>query len=180
MGSGTANPHDENVKGVRTFAEYIASSHDVGFTLGGEPEVDLFGFSDAMYLTKGYSLSRLAYCFFLNLTSGCICARSLKDSKVSHSSTEAKLKALDEAIRQAVWLRNFFAELSYPQSKPTVIYVDSKSSIAISESLKTGSNVGHIMMRINYIYQEVLTKTVEIKYIHISNQAVNARAIRCP
>jgi hypothetical protein len=46
MSSGTANPHDEHVKGVRTFAEYIATSHDVGLTLGGETEVDLFGFSD--------------------------------------------------------------------------------------------------------------------------------------
>jgi hypothetical protein len=127
IGSGTANPHDEHVKGVRTFAEYIATSYDVGF-------------SDAAYLTKGDSLSRLAYCFFLNLTSDCICARSFKDSTVSHSSTEAELEALDEAIRQAVWLRNFLAELTYPQCKWTVIYVDSKSSIAISEMLKTGSN----------------------------------------
>jgi hypothetical protein len=94
MRSGTANPHDEHVKGVRTFAEYIATSHDVGLTLGGEPEVDLFGFSDAAYLTKGDRLSRLAYCFFLNLT--------FKDSTLSDSSTEAELKALDEAIRQAV------------------------------------------------------------------------------
>jgi hypothetical protein len=39
MGSGTANPHDKHVKGVHTFAEYIATSHDVGLTLGGEPEV---------------------------------------------------------------------------------------------------------------------------------------------
>jgi hypothetical protein len=56
MGSGVANPHDEHVKGVRTFAEYIATSHDVGLTLGGEPEVDLFGFSNAAYLilTESY------------------------------------------------------------------------------------------------------------------------------
>jgi hypothetical protein len=141
ISSGTANPHDEHVKGVRTFAEYIAASNDVGLTLGGEPEVDLFVFSD--------SLSRLAYCFFLNLTFGCICARSFKDSTVSHSSTEDDLKTLDEAIRQAVLLRNFLAKLTYSQSKPTVIYVDSKSSIAINESLKTGSNFGHVMMRIN-------------------------------
>jgi hypothetical protein len=51
--------------------------------------------------------------------------------------------------------------------------VDSKSSIAISESLKTGSNVGHMMMRINYIYQEVLAKTVEVKYINTHNQVAD-------
>jgi hypothetical protein len=120
----------------------IATSHDVGLTLGGKPEVDLFGFSDSAYLTKGDSLSRLAYCFFLNLTSGCICAKSFKDSTVSHSSTEAELKALEEAIRQTVWLRNFLAELTYLQSKPAVIYVDSKSSIAIIKS-NVGRSPGH-------------------------------------
>jgi hypothetical protein len=50
--------------------------------------------------------------------------------------------------------------------------VDSKSSIAISESLKTGSNVGH-KTRINYVYQEVLAKTVEVKYINTHNQVAN-------
>jgi hypothetical protein len=97
---------------MRTFAEYIATSHNVGFTLGGKPEVDPFGFSDAAYLTKGDNLSTLMYCFFLNLTSDCSYSRSLKDSTVSHSSMEAELKALDEAIRQDVWLRNFLAELA--------------------------------------------------------------------
>jgi hypothetical protein len=72
MASGTANPHDKHVKSLCTFADYIATSHDAGMTLGDELEVDLFRFSDAAYLMKGDSLSRLAYCFFLNLTSGCI------------------------------------------------------------------------------------------------------------
>jgi hypothetical protein len=53
MGSSIANPHDERVKGVHTF------------------EVYLFGFSDAAYLT------RLAYCFFLKRTLGCICAKNV-------------------------------------------------------------------------------------------------------
>jgi hypothetical protein len=51
--------------------------------------------------------------------------------------------------------------------------MDSKSSIAISESLKTGSNVGHVMMRISYIYLEVLAKTVEVKYINTHNQVAD-------
>jgi hypothetical protein len=113
MGSGAANPHNEHVKSVRTFADYIATSHDVGLTLGGEPEVDLFGFSDAAYLTKDDSLSKLAYCFFLNLTSDRL--------KIL---PEAELKALDEAIRQAAWLRNFLEGLTYNQIKP-------KSSICV-------------------------------------------------
>jgi hypothetical protein len=131
MDSDTANPHDEHVKGVRTFAEYIATSHDVGLTLGGEPEVDLFGFSDAAYLTKGDSLSSLAYCFFLNLTSDRL--------KIRQSRTRRRKLSSNHLMKPSDRLSA--SELTYPQSKPIAIYVDSKSSIAISESLKTGSDV---------------------------------------
>jgi hypothetical protein len=32
---------------------------------------------------------------------------------------------------------------------------------------------GHMMMRINYIYQEILAKTVEVKYINTHNQVAD-------
>jgi hypothetical protein len=50
--------------------------------------------------------------------------------------------------------------------------MDSKSSIAFSEPLKN-SNVGHMIMRINYICQEVLAKIVEVKYINTHNQVAD-------
>jgi hypothetical protein len=45
---------------MMSVSQAYALSHNVGLTLGGEHEVDLFGFSDAAYLTKGDSLSRPA------------------------------------------------------------------------------------------------------------------------
>ena len=41
--------------------------------------------------------------------------------------------AIDEAVRQAVWLRGFLAEVGYPQRQPTKLYTDSKSAIALGE-----------------------------------------------
>jgi hypothetical protein len=43
---------------MSTFAEYIAASHDVGFILDGEPEVDLFGFSRSIRFSRKVIVSR--------------------------------------------------------------------------------------------------------------------------
>ena len=59
-------------------------------------------------------------------TSGAIIAKSKRDSTVSNSSTEAEIKAIDLAIREATWLRGFLSELGFAQDGPTPIYTDNK------------------------------------------------------
>jgi hypothetical protein len=76
----------------------------------------------------------------------------------------AKGDGSNQPIYEEVSQFRYLADHTRPDllaSVSIIIYVDSKSSIAISDSLKTGSNIGHMMMRINYIYHEVLAKTVE-------------------
>ena len=51
--------------------------------------------------------------FYLNTTSGAVIAKSKRDTTVSHSSTEAEIKAIDMAIREATWLRGFLLELGF-------------------------------------------------------------------
>ena len=49
----------------------------------------------------------LGFTFFLNLNSGTICAKSKRDTTISHSSTEAEIKAIDMAVIKALWFRGF-------------------------------------------------------------------------
>jgi hypothetical protein len=120
------------------------------------------------------SKSRLAYCFFLNVCSGAIIARSIIDSTVSHSSTEAEIKALDLAIKRVIWIRGFLKELGFEQKKPTTIYVDNISAKYLAELLDNCSNnVSHIIVILNYIQKEVLAKTVEIKFIGTDHQVAD-------
>mmetsp|Transcript_19857 Transcript_19857/g.33231 ORF Transcript_19857/g.33231 Transcript_19857/m.33231 type:complete len:303 (-) Transcript_19857:1218-2126(-) len=128
LATGAANPHEVHTKGLKHITRYLIGNPDAKVTLGGLiREIRLFGFCDASYVPHADSKSQLAYCFFLNLESGTICARTKKDTTVSHSSAEAEVKALDLAIIQATWLRGFLAELGYPQHEPTVIHTDSQS-----------------------------------------------------
>jgi hypothetical protein len=46
------------------------------------------------------------------------CARSVKDKK-----------ALDLAIKQAIWFRGFLKEADFEQTKPTIFYIDNSAAI---------------------------------------------------
>jgi hypothetical protein len=129
------------------------------------PKITLFGFSDASYVVDGDSKSRLGGCFYISNDCGAVSSYSKKDTTVSHSSTEAELKAIDLACRQIEHLRLLLDELGHTQEQPTHLYVDNRSAIALSESFKTVHLVRHINMRINYIRECINKRVVELHFV---------------
>ena len=170
LGAGASNPHPNHVSGVKHLVKYLNGTGELGLTVGGEDRIDLFGFSDASYISDGDSKSQIAYAFFLNRTSGTISCRSKKDNTVSRSSTEAEIKALDLAVRECLWIRGFLKELGYEQPRPTDIYIDSAPGQDLVEIFKIGSNIGHITNRINFIHQEIQAGTVRVRFVDTKNQ----------
>jgi hypothetical protein len=168
------SPTDNQLKGLEHLNRYLIGSSHLKLVFGGDDnEIKLFGYSDASYISKGDSKSQLAYCFFLNKTSGTVCAKSKKDTTVSHSSAEAELKALDLAVLQATWFRGFLSEIGYPQKEPTVIYTDSISAKTLADTFHISSASGHLVVRINYIHQEILAGNISLKYIDTNNMVAD-------
>ena len=166
IGRGAHKPSDCHRRGWKYLVQYLDSTKEETLTLGGEGDVELFGLCDASYLAAHDSLSTLGFAYFVNLNSGTICCRSKRARTVSHSSAESEVAAMDECFRQAVWLRGMLAELGHPQLKPTVIYSDSKSAIALATLSKIGDNSGHITMRINYLREQIQAGTVRVIFIN--------------
>ena len=174
LGSAAADPSTAHIKGVHNLGQYLKGTTDYAITLGGsDPEVKLFGYTDASHLSDETSKPRLGFCFFLNLTSGVIYARSVKDSAVSHSSCESEIKAIDLAIRQAIWFRGLLKELGFPQIGPTVLYTDSISAKALADTARLGSNSCHLVLRINYIHECIMNGIIELKYITTENEVAD-------
>jgi hypothetical protein len=172
LGSAAASPSAEHVKGVKYLGQYLKGTLDDSVTYGGnDKEVLLFGYCDASYLPR--TKSRIGYTFFLNLESGAILSRSFSDKTVSHSSCEVEIKAIDEAIRQVIWLRGFLTEIGFPQHAPTVIYTDSISAKTLIDSFQVGNNSAHLVMRLNYLHECVENKTIELKYINTLDQVAD-------
>jgi hypothetical protein len=68
-------------------------------------------------------------------------------------------------------LREFLKEVGFEQKKPTVIYMDNAAAKYLAESLDNCSNnVSRIIVKLNFIQQEVLSGTIEVKYINTDYQ----------
>ena len=163
MSEGATHGSQSLLITCRDFLRYLAQDHAKGLKLGGcDHTVELFGYSDASYTNTGTCKSRLGGCFFVSRDSGAIHCFSKKDTTVSHSSTEAEVKAIDLAIRSIVHIRELLKELGYEQTRPTRLYVDNRSAIEICETLKIGHKTRHINVRLHYIREKVNDRTIEL------------------
>jgi hypothetical protein len=154
--------------------KYLNTTINESLQLGGKDnKLILFAYSDASYVTDGDSRSQLGNCFFLTRDSGAIYSVSKKDNTVSHSSTESELKAIDMCTRTIIYLRNLLKELEFEQHEPTIIYVDNKSSMLLLETLKSSHKTKHINMRINFMREQIINRTIKLKFVPTEDQVAD-------
>ena len=170
----TEKPHDEFVGATMKLLKYLYSTSSDSLQLGGnDGEIKLFAFSDASYVTDKDARSQLGNCFYLTRDSGAIYSVSKKDNTVSHSSTEAEIKAIDLCTRTILYLRLMLKELGLEQKEPTVIFVDNKSSKMLVETLRSSHKTKHINMRINFIREQVNNRNIQLKFIRSEDQVAD-------
>jgi hypothetical protein len=105
---GSKEPSDLHLATCQRIKDYLASTANLSVTLGELGKITLFGYSDASYISEGNAKSRLGGCIFMGYSSGAVLSFSRNDtirnvlqtimSSLSHSSTEAEIKALDVLI----------------------------------------------------------------------------------
>lgn len=162
---GASEPSDEHCKVAERIKSYLYNTTDRVLLLGGYKPAELFGYCDAAFISTGNSKSRLGSCLFLNEDCGAISSISRNDTTVSHSSTEAEIKAIDMICREIVVVRSLLEFLGQKQVNPTKVYVDNRSAIEICRTLKVRSAVKHINVRINYIRELINVRVIELVFI---------------
>ena len=117
---------------------------------------------DASYATHSDGKSHSGYGFtFEGTESGLFYSRSNKQSNVTLSSTEAELYAAVEATKDTIWFRDLLAEIGFPQSEPTLIWVDNASLITLaSEFSGNHKRVKHFLVRLNFLINQVDLKVI--------------------
>jgi hypothetical protein len=165
---GDKNPSELHEKVAMWTKQYLYNTRTLGIELG-EGELEIFGYSDAAYITDGNCKSRLGGCIFLNRYSGAVRSFSKTDSQpssVSHSSTEAEIKAMDEWCREVlhiVDIVSFLIGRRYDQ--PIKVFVDNKSAIQLCTTLKQNHNVKHINVRITFIRELFNAGVISIHWV---------------
>jgi hypothetical protein len=163
---GSTMPSDDHIRAALQTLEYIQQSREKGLSFGHDPKgIELFGYCDASYISTGNCKSRLGGCLFLNRFSGAFLTFSKMDSTVSHSSTEAELKALDDLVRSVEVIRIVLDFMGHKQTNPTKIYIDNNSAIELVKTLKDGHKTRHINLRIQYLRQQLNSRQIMLVYV---------------
>ena len=80
---GDKNPSDNHILTADRTIRYLKLTKDLGIIFNREPNINLFGYTDASYNTDGRSKCRLGGCIFLGYNSGAIMSYSRCDTITS-------------------------------------------------------------------------------------------------
>ena len=97
------------------------------------------------------SKSTSGYVFTLN--GGAICWKSVKQTCVADSTTEAEYVAASEAAKEAVWLQKFLLDLHVIPSanRPITLYYDNSGAVAQSKEPRSHKKQKHILRKYHLI-----------------------------
>ena len=101
----------------------------------------------------------------MKMGKGAVYSASKKQKLNTRSSTEAELVAVDDAMAQVLWTKNFLGEQGY-KSKATIILQDNESAIKLEKNgmKSVGPRSRHINIRYFFITDQYQKGNIDIKY----------------
>ena len=148
---------------------YLKGTKDIGITYS-KPESnnvtsqnDFTRYSNASFTNNYDHTSVSGYAF--TSAGGAITWGSKKQNVVSLSTTEAGYICLSDAVHEATWLCNLYAEIGYPQKEPTLVYGDNLDALAITENMHYHKRTKHFDIKHHYIHEQISNKTIVTEYL---------------
>ena len=129
-------------------------------------ELILVGYTDSDFMSdKDSRKSTCGYVFTLG--SGAISWRSVKQSCIADSTTEAEYVAASEAAKEAVWLRKFLQDLEVVPAvtAPLKLFCDNSGAVAQSKEPRNHKKQKHIERKYHLIRDIVQRGDVEVTQI---------------
>lgn len=150
---------------------YLKGTKDLGimFTKDSRP---LRGFADADWANCPVDRrSYTGYAFVLNGSP--ISWNSRKQRTVVLSSTEAEYMAMSEANKEAIYLRQFLAELGEDDSVSTILMNDNMGALKLAENPSFHARSKHIDLRYHLIRDAVKDGTLKVEYTSMDTMAAD-------
>ena len=161
-----SEPKDIHMNIARNVLRYL--KHTVHYELTfvkSNDEPRILGYSDSDFASSANRRSISGYCFQLNSKSALISWKTRKQSLVADSTCESEYVALSEAAKEAVFLRQYFAELTNAPREPVTIYVDNQSSIALAHHHAFHKRSKHIDTKYHFVRCYIENNIINVKYI---------------
>jgi len=179
-------PQPEDARALRRVGEYLLETRELRLSFLPETPgrkiapkdlhtifhtVELHAYADAAFMSSYDSKSHSGIIITLGKFRAALQAISSKQKRVTVSSTESEHEVIYELIKLLMWWRAYLEELGFPQTKPTVIYEDNKSTIHLCENdTKHSKQSKHYLLRIHFVHEQVVNKTIELEYLETTKQ----------
>jgi Reverse transcriptase (RNA-dependent DNA polymerase) len=130
--------------------------------------LQLSAYADASYAIHldGYSHSGMVFC----LGGSPFFCKSIKQKRVTLSSTEAEFEALTECVKYVQWMRELLSELRFQCKGPTKIYQDNKSTITLATMPGSFKRSKHTLVRYAYVKEMVNNNHVKLEWVKTTEQ----------
>ena len=105
------------------------------------------------------------------LNGGAVTWRSSKQSTIADSTTESEYIAVNEAAKEAMWIRKFIGDLGVVPSinDPVEIFCDNESAVVLAQEPRSQKRTRHILRKYHYVRQVVADKDIVINRINTSD-----------
>ncbi|KAH9734858.1 Integrase catalytic domain-containing protein [Citrus sinensis] len=160
-----SNPEPEHWTAVKHIMKYLKRTKNYMLVYSGD-ELILVGYTDSDFMSnKDSRKSTSGYVF--TLASGAISWRSVKQSCIANSITEAKYVAASEAAKEAVWLRKLLQDLEVVPAvtTPLKLFCDNSGAVAQSKEPRNHKKQKHIERKYHLIRDIVQRCDMEVTQI---------------
>ncbi|HVX00074.1 MAG TPA: Ty1/Copia family ribonuclease HI [Candidatus Babeliaceae bacterium] len=164
------NPGKVHWNAVKRVLRYLNGSVNRKLVYGGrnsrQMDPELIGYCDADWASNVDDRRSVTGYVFM-LAGSAISWKTKKQPTVALSSVEAEYMAATQATKEAIWFRQFFAELGMVRiwKEPTVIFSDSQGSIALVKNPEYHQRTKHIDIQHHFVREKVDSGEVVFKYI---------------
>ena len=159
-----SKPGREHWKAVQWILRYLKGAVNSNLTFKKNSTLLVEGYSDSDYATdmdRRRSVTGYAFKFGGNTISWKSCLQSV----VALSTTEAEYMAMNEAGKEAMWLKEICAELGFKQ-QGIKLYCDSQSALALARNPVNHEKTKHIATKFNFIRDLVEAGDIVLNKIH--------------
>ncbi|KAJ4716700.1 Retrovirus-related Pol polyprotein from transposon TNT 1-94 [Melia azedarach] len=162
-------PTTTHFKAAKRILRYLKGTTNFGLFYSCSDNFELVGYSDSDWAgDTDDRKSTTGFVFFMGGTA--FTWMSKKQPIVTLSTCEAEYVAATSCVCHAIWLRNLLKELRWSQEKPTKIYVDNKSAMALAKNPVFHDRSKHIDTRYHYIRECITRNYVHMEYVKSQDQ----------
>ncbi|GKB86163.1 uncharacterized mitochondrial protein-like protein [Tanacetum coccineum] len=165
---------------IKQILRYIKGTTSFGIKYNRSNEIKLVGYSDSSHnvdIDDGRSTT--GHVFYLGTSPITWCSQ--KQTTMALSSCEAEFMAATAVTCQAIWLREFLAEVTGLERQKVIIRVDNKSVIALSKNQIFHGRSKHIHTRYHFIRECMENEQVIVEHVSRENQRADplTKAFAC-